>query len=80
MDKIYTEQQEKARAYEAQAANEARYEPKRESLSARFRSQESRLRRDQQKLDQLGELTFLLEKNPEIARILDLVDELGRDY
>ena len=54
--------------------------PMRETMSARFRSSVSRLRRDHRKLDQLNELTYLLDKNPELARILDLVDMLGNGY
>jgi len=87
-NRLYTEQEEKQRAYEAQCQTGSigaqtpygeTMEPKRESMSARFRSQANRLRKDQRKLDRLGELNFLLEKNPDIARILDLVDELGHD-
>lgn len=89
-EKIYTEQQEKLRAYEAQQAQGTvgygastlcdDASPKRESLTERFKSQASRLNRDNRKLDQINELLYLLEKNPEVACILDLVDSLGSNY
>ncbi len=55
-------------------------EPMRESLTGRFRNRLRRHQREGRKADQLGELLHLLEKNPEVARILDLVDALGNDY
>ncbi len=55
-------------------------EPLRESLTGRFRNRLHRHQREGRKADQLGELLHLLEKNPEVARILDLVDALGNDY
>jgi hypothetical protein len=53
---------------------------KRESLTQRFHSALARKRRDQAKIDQLNELTYLLDKHPEVARIMDLIDALGNDF
>ncbi len=78
------EEQLKQAAYEQQAkygtvggATQECAMPARDSLTQGFRAQASRLRRDQHKLDQLNELTYLLDKNPEVARILDLIDAIG---
>lgn len=54
-------------------------EPVQEGLTERFRSNLRRVNREKRKADRLEELVYLLEKNPEIARILDLVDALGHD-
>lgn len=51
--------------------------PTRENLLQRFRSRLNRARRDKIKTEQLEELTYLLDKHPEVARILDLVDAIG---
>lgn len=55
-------------------------QPMREMLSQRFSSQLLRARQDRDKTERLEELDYLLKKNPEIARILDLIDALGDKY
>lgn len=53
--------------------------PKRENLRERLNYRLVRAYRDADKLAKTQELAALLDKNPEVARILDLVEELGRD-
>ena len=48
------------------------------SLRERIRDQAARARRESRKADRLDELNFLLEKNPEVARILDLLEDAQR--
>lgn len=48
----------------------------RPSLAERVTTQISRARREARQLDRLSELRYLLEKNPEVARILDLMESL----
>ncbi len=50
-------------------------QPKRLSLSESVASQLYRAEREARKLQLLGELKYLLDKNPEVARILDLIEE-----
>ena len=52
----------------------------RESMIGRFRNDLSRSRSASKRANDLEELLYLLDKNPEIARILDLVDALGNKY
>ena len=54
-------------------------EPTREMASRRFKAQLHRAQRDRHRTEQLQELCYLLDKNPEIARILDLIDAIGND-
>ncbi len=51
--------------------------PVRESLSGRFRSRLNQAQQESRKAEQLNELLYLLDKHPEIARILDLVEAVG---
>lgn len=51
-------------------------ECKRASLRERVSDQLYRARSESGKCSRLEELTFLLEKNPEVARILDLIEEV----
>lgn len=51
--------------------------PARLSLYHRFHSQLERARREGNKAMQLEELVYLMDKHPEVARILELVDALG---
>jgi len=55
-------------------------EPCQLPITERFRGQLHRTRREARKAEQLNELIDLLEKHPDVARILDLVESLGRDY
>jgi hypothetical protein len=55
-------------------------QPMRESMTGRFRNDLSRSRNASKRASDLEELLYLLDKNPEIARILDLVDALGNKY
>jgi hypothetical protein len=57
-----------------------RAQPMRENLTGRFRSQLQRAQRESRRETQLAELLDLLDKNPEVARILDLIDSLGGGY
>jgi len=50
--------------------------PARESLLGRIRNQRSRAQMEARRMEHLFELEHLLEKNPEVARILDLLDEV----
>jgi hypothetical protein len=86
-EKIMTEQQEKLAAMDnvqgakSTGATTLGYDanPKRDSMTERFRHQIRRASRERSRTSQLEELVFLLDKNPEIARILDLIDAIGRD-
>lgn len=49
----------------------------RASLRERVASQTHRARKESRRLDRLNELEYLLDKNPEIARILDLLEEVN---
>jgi hypothetical protein len=49
----------------------------RPSLRERVADSAFRARRDARKADRMEELAMLLEKHPDIARILDLVEDLG---
>ena len=51
-------------------------EPMRVSLRERVAMDLNRSVRESNKLQRLQELTFLLDKNPEVARILDLIEEV----
>jgi hypothetical protein len=51
-------------------------EPSRASLRERVAMDLGRARRESRKLDRLSELEYLLGKNPEIARILDLIEDV----
>jgi hypothetical protein len=51
--------------------------PARPNFKDRLQAAISRHRRDGRRDDMRQELVFLLDKNPEIARILDLIDALG---
>jgi hypothetical protein len=52
--------------------------PKPSSLRERLRSNLSYARRQAQKREQMEELEYLLDKHPEVARILDLLEEVGK--
>lgn len=54
-------------------------EPMQEILSGRLRSRRDRAQRESAKAGMLDELLYLLERNPEVARILDLMDALRTD-
>lgn len=58
-------------------ANEAT-QPMQASLRERLREQAARARRESRKVDRLDELNYLLDKNPEVARILDLLEDAQR--
>jgi hypothetical protein len=62
------------------ASTKACDEPAMEMLTQRFRSKLQRSKREQRKSDQMEELLYLLDKNPEVARILDLIDTIGDRY
>lgn len=49
-------------------------QPARETLIGRIRNQVSRCSREARKAKQYKELQYLLDKNPEVARILELLD------
>lgn len=51
-------------------------EPCRASLRERVAMDLGRARRESRKLERLSELEFLLDKNPEVARILDLIEDV----
>lgn len=51
-------------------------EPCRASLRERVSMDLSRSCREARKRDRLEELSYLLDKNPEIARILDLIEDV----
>jgi hypothetical protein len=53
--------------------------PMENSLRERLERNLHRARREGHRQHRLEELVFLLDKNPEIARILDLVEDLGKD-
>lgn len=55
-------------------------EPMQEMLSQRFRTKLNRSKRENYRTHQIEELVHLLEKNPEVARILDLIDAIGGNY
>ncbi len=48
-----------------------------ETMTQRIRSQRNRTVEQARKREQLEELIYLLDKNPEVARILDLVEAVG---
>lgn len=54
-------------------------DPCRQTLNERIASQLRRAQRESSNLSALGELQYLLEKNPETARILDLLEAV-RNY
>lgn len=54
--------------------------PVREGMRERFRSRLDRARSEGNKAAQLGELVCLLDDNPDLARILELIDALGGEY
>lgn len=49
----------------------------RETLTGRIRDKMHRAQRESRNADQLRELTYLLDQNPVLARILDLMEEVG---
>lgn len=49
-------------------------EPGRPSIMVRLCLQKNRALQEASQFERLAELQFLLEKNPEVARILDLMD------
>lgn len=53
-------------------------EQKRASLRDRAYSAQFRAERESRKASQMAELGALLDKNPDVARILDLMEEVGR--
>lgn len=55
-------------------------QPLREGMIGSLHNRLARAQRESRKAEQLSELLYLLDKNPETARILDLVDAVGRDY
>lgn len=55
-----------------------RVEPVQVSLQDRLRDQAAQARRESRKADRLDELNHLLDKNPEVARILDLLEDVQR--
>jgi hypothetical protein len=52
-------------------------EPRRETMRERLSGRIDRSRREQYRTDQMSELLFLLEKNPELARILELIEQVS---
>jgi hypothetical protein len=82
------EMEAKKRAYENQAKAGAPIEqtqgamlntydqPCRTSLRDRIESQLNRARTESRKVERLDELAFLLSKNPDVARILDLLEDV----
>jgi len=66
-----------AEANQAQAGTVGNATPLRESWTGRFRSRLGHSMQESRRAEQLNELLYLLDKHPEIARILDLVDEVG---
>lgn len=52
--------------------------PSREPLLGRLYRQASHAQQEARRAERTHELIGLLEKHPEVARILDLVEELGR--
>ncbi len=85
--RLYTEAEEKQRAYEAQCMREQTIggacgelgsnKPDPDRLIDRIRRRAEDCRQQAQRGEDLGELEYLLEKNPEVARILDLVAKTG---
>lgn len=53
-------------------------EPKRANLRQRCYDSQFRAERESRKAGLMYELGQLLDKNPEVARILDLIKEVGR--
>lgn len=51
--------------------------PARETLRNRMARGVDRIHRDRDCANKMEELVYLLDKNPEVARILDLFDEVG---
>lgn len=51
--------------------------PKRETLRNRMARGVDRMHRDRIRANGMEELVYLLDKNPEVARILDLLEEVG---
>ncbi len=78
---IIEDREEKLRAYNAMMQGQfLNASPKdacsRPSLGQRVADQLGQAHREARKRDHLEELNYLLGKNPDIARILDLVEEL----
>lgn len=51
-------------------------EPRREALRERVWTGVRRAERESRKAQQLAELAILLDKNPEVARILELIEDV----
>lgn len=51
-------------------------EPMRDNLRGRIADQRQRAERESRRAMALAELEYLLDKNPEFARILDLLEEV----
>lgn len=51
--------------------------PARENLRNRMARGADRIHRDRDRANKMEELVYLLDKNPEVARILDLLEEVG---
>lgn len=62
---------------EVRGMGSALREPMRENLIGRVRNRLSRAMKGSLKGEQMHELLCLLEKNPDIARILDLIEEVN---
>lgn len=52
--------------------------PAMDNLMGRIASQCKRAQRSAMKAERLGELQYLLDKNPEVARILTLLEEVDK--
>jgi hypothetical protein len=50
--------------------------PMREGLLSRVKDRAARANRDRLRSERLQELAYLLDKNPEVARILELMEEM----
>ena len=50
--------------------------PARDSLLDRVRARVDRAKRESVKYERLAELQYLLDKHPEVARILELMEEM----
>lgn len=68
------ERQLKAAAENANACQESSTEQKRSTLIDRINRQQETAVRSARRADKLSELQYLLNKNPEVARILDLME------
>jgi len=69
------EQAEKMQAQGMVGRNETS-EPAQESMRERFQYRLSRATREARSKERLEELLYLLDKNPEVARILELIESL----